>query len=172
MCEVQAARRTPLSLLLIVAGIAVPGAILDQVTKHLAVTRLDPNHPVALLGGMLSLRLLRNPGAAFSMGTSATVGLSVLAIVAFFGVVLVAVPRLQRRSSAVAAGMALAGIVGNLTDRLFREPGPMRGHVIDFFSVPHFAVFNVADIFITSTAILLLGQAFLGREPDATEEDQ
>ena len=49
---------------------------------------------------------------------------------------------------AIALGLLLAGVAGNLTDRLVREPGPLRGHVIDFFMLPNWPVFNVADICI------------------------
>jgi len=56
----------------------------------------------------------------------------------------------------VATGCLLAGIVGNLIDRLFREPGPFHGHVIDFLQLPHFAIFNVADMFITAAAVLVI----------------
>ena len=50
----------------------------------------------------------------------------------------------------------LAGITGNLADRLFREPGPFRGHVVDFIQLPYFAIFNVADMFITAAAVLVI----------------
>lgn len=65
--------------------------------------------------------------------------------------------------------MATAGIVGNLLDRLLRPPGVLRGHVVDFFQLPHFAIFNVADIFITGTAVAMLVLAFRG-EPDERSE--
>ena len=50
----------------------------------------------------------------------------------------------------------MAGISGNLHDRLFRAPGPLLGHVVDFIQLPHFAIFNVADICITSAAVLVV----------------
>jgi signal peptidase II len=61
---------------------------------------------------------------------------------------------------AVALGLLLAGIGGNLTDRVFRDPGPLRGHVVDLFMVPHWPVFNVADVCIDVAAGLILLQAF------------
>ena len=57
---------------------------------------------------------------------------------------------------AVALGLLLAGVAGNLTDRLFREPGPLRGHVIDFLMLPHWPVFNVADMCINVAAVLII----------------
>lgn len=59
-------------------------------------------------------------------------------------------------------GLMLAGIAGNLTDRLFRAPGPLRGHVVDMFQFPHFAIFNVADVFITAAAGLIILIALRG----------
>ena len=143
-------------LRVVIAAIAVVCYALDRLTKRLALTRLDPADPPSYLGGLVKLRLISNPGAAFSLGSSATVGLSVLALVAFVAVLVGVVPRVRTRLGAAATGLALAGIAGNLTDRLTRPPGVLRGHVVDFIALPHFAIFNVADICITSTAALLI----------------
>lgn len=142
--------------------VALVGLVLDQLTKYLAVEHLDPQRPVRVLGQWLQLHLIRNPGAAFSLGGGATVVISVLAVVASLAMFLVVLPRVRTIASGVLAGMATAGIVGNLVDRILRPPSPMRGHVVDFFQVPHFAIFNVADIFITMTAAILLLEAFRG----------
>ena len=72
--------------------------------------------------------------------------------------------RLGGRRSA----LLLAGIAGNLTDRLLREPGPLRGHVVDFLMLPNWPVFNVADICINVGAGLILLQAFRGIGIDGT----
>ncbi|MGB7963408.1 MAG: signal peptidase II [Propionicimonas sp.] len=143
-------------LRLIAAGIALVGVFADQATKTLALSQLDPARPVSLLGGLLTLQLIRNPGAAFSMGENFTVLLSLIAVAAAAGVVGWLLPRVRHTGWAVATGCLLAGIVGNLIDRLFREPGPFRGHVIDFLQLPHFAIFNVADMFITAAALIVL----------------
>lgn len=145
-----------LRLRLLAVGIAVAGIVLDQVTKTVAIERLDPARPIPLLGGLLNLQLIRNPGAAFSMGEEFTVVLTCVAIVALAGVSGWLLPKVRHLGWAVATGCLLAGIVGNLIDRLFREPGPFRGHVIDFLQLPHFAIFNVADIFITTAAVLVI----------------
>ncbi len=139
--------------IIVLAGVCYA---LDRATKYLALTRLDPENPPSYLGGLVRFRLISNPGAAFSLGSSATVGLSVLAIVAFVGVLVGVLPRVRTWPSAVATGLALAGIAGNLTDRLIRPPGVLRGHVVDFIALPHFAIFNVADMCITATAALLI----------------
>lgn len=89
-----------------------------------------------------------------------TIAFSVFAIVALLAALLYALPRVRRAGHAVALGLLLAGIAGNLWDRIFEEPGPLRGHVIDFFNVPWFAIFNVADICITVAAVLIVWFSF------------
>lgn len=143
-------------LRLLAVGIAVAGITLDQVTKAIAIEYLDPEQPIPLMGGVLTLQLIRNPGAAFSMGEEFTVVLTCIAIAAMVAVSGWLLPRVRHLGWAIAAGCLLAGIVGNLLDRLFREPGPFRGHVIDFLQLPYFAIFNVADMFITTAAVLVI----------------
>jgi len=116
---------------------------------------------VHVVGDLLVLHLTRNPGAAFSTGTEYTVVLTCLAMVAVL-VVLWLSRRLGSLLWAVALGLLLAGVAGNLTDRLFREPAPLRGHVVDFVMLPHWPVFNVADMCINVAAALILLQAFRG----------
>lgn len=145
--------------------VALLGLAVDQASKALAVARLDPQDPPVLLGGLLRLQLIRNPGAAFSLGAGSTVVISLLALVAAVVMVVVVAPRLRTVGEGFLAGMATAGILGNLVDRLLRPPAPLRGHVVDFFQLPHFAIFNVADIFITCTAAVLVVLAFRGERP-------
>ncbi len=136
----------------------------DQATKVLAVHRLADGD-VAVPGGFLRLHLVRNPGAAFSTGTEYTVALSCFAIAAALVVLWVA-RRLASSLWAFGLGLLLAGVVGNLTDRLLRQPGPLRGHVIDFLQLPSWPVFNLADIGINVAAGLILLQAFRGVRVD------
>lgn len=100
------------------------------------------------------------------MGEGFTVGLSIFALAAFVALLVWGFPRIQTRLQATCAGFLLAGIAGNLTDRLFRAPGPFRGHVVDMISLPRFAIFNVADMFITAAAVLLIAMAFFGEQED------
>lgn len=156
----------------LLAGIAALVLLADIVTKTLAVAQLEGREPVRILGGLVFLQLLRNPGAAFSMATGFTWILTVIAI----GVVVVIVRvarRLRSTGWAVALGLVLGGALGNLTDRLFRSPGPLRGHVVDMVSpfAPNgeaFAVFNLADSAITCGGVLLVVLALLGYELDGT----
>jgi signal peptidase II len=135
-------------------GIGAAGFVIDQLVKNTAIANLDPQRPIALLGGLVTLQLIRNPGAAFSMGENFTVLLTIIAIAALVAVLFFVVPRVRHIGWAVTIGCLLAGIAGNLTDRLFRDPGPFRGHVVDFIQLPNFAIFNVADMFITAAAVI------------------
>jgi signal peptidase II len=139
----------------------------DVVTKHLAVEHLTGEPDKPLVGDLLQLHLTRNPGAAFSTGTAFTEVLTVVAIVAV-GVVLWLSRRLGSTAWACALGFLLAGVSGNLTDRMFRAPGPFRGHVIDFLMLPNWPIFNVADMCINAAAGLILIQAFRGIRLDGS----
>jgi signal peptidase II len=146
---------------LLFAAVAVAAYAVDLGTKLLAVAHLTSGDPVDLVGGLLRLDLVRNPGAAFSTGTSYTLLLSVIALVAA-GVVVRFGRRLGDRTWAVALGLLLAGVCGNLTDRVFREPGFLRGHVVDFLELPHWPVFNVADMLIDAAVALIIVQTWRG----------
>jgi len=141
---------------MVMVSIIVVGISLDQITKAIAIAHLVPGVPVSILSDVFTLQLLRNPGAAFSTGTSLTVWFSILALVVMIAVSVWVMPKVRSILWAVAVGMGMAGVAGNFIDRLFRAPGPFRGHVIDFFSVKYFAVFNVADILLTCAAILIV----------------
>jgi signal peptidase II len=146
---------------LVFAVVALAAYAVDLGTKVLAVARLTPREPREVVGGLLRLDLVRNPGAAFSTGTSYTVLLSVIAVIAA-GVVVRFGRRLGDRTWAVALGLLLAGVCGNLTDRVFREPGVLRGHVVDFLELPHWPVFNVADMLIDAAVVLIVIQTWRG----------
>ncbi len=138
-------------------AIAVTGFLADLGTKELALRHLaNRPQPPSFFAGWLSFPVVANPGAAFSMGTSLTWVFTLLALVAFFGLIIFGLVRLSSWFPTVVCGLLLAGVSGNLADRLFREPGFFHGHVIDFISVKHFAVFNVADVWISVAAGLLV----------------
>ncbi len=126
--------------------VALTVYVADQATKQLALTYLTPGQPVPVIGDLLRLLLVFNPGAAFSLGEGFTVGLSVFAILALSGVVFVIAPRVANRPWAFAIGLIACGVGGNLTDRLLRPPGPLQGYVVDFLQLPYWPIFNVADM--------------------------
>jgi signal peptidase II len=150
-------------LVLLLAAICATVYALDQATKALALARLTQGEPVEVLDGVLQLRLVFNPGAAFSLASGMTWLLTVVAVVVVVVVVRTAT-RLGSRGWAVALGLLLAGALGNLTDRLVRPPGFARGHVIDFLELPNWPVFNVADSSISVAAglIVVLGLRGIG----------
>ena len=130
---------------------------------------LEPGERVSVVGDALTLYLTSNSGAAFSLGTSYTLVLSWIAVAAALTTLWFA-RRLGSTGWALALGFLLAGVLGNLTDRIFREPGPMRGHVIDFLAFPNFPVFNVADVCINIAAGLIILQTMRGLHLDGTRD--
>ena len=147
--------------------VAIVAYAIDVATKTLAVEKLSGGADVELLGSWLVLHLTRNPGAAFSTGTEFTLVLSAIAIAALAVVVYLS-RRVGSRAWAWALGLLLAGVLGNLTDRILREPAPLRGHVVDFLMLPNWPVFNVADICINVAAGLIVLQAVRGIGIDGT----
>jgi len=143
----------------------------DQVTKWLAVDRLSEATRHELVGDLLVLHLTRNAGAAFSTGTAYTELFTCLAVAAVL-VVLWLCLRVRDLGWAVAFGLLLAGIAGNLTDRLVRSPGVLRGQVVDFLQLPHWPIFNVADMCIDTAAVLILVQAFRGIRLDGSRVER
>ncbi|MFI5731491.1 signal peptidase II [Kribbella sp. NPDC051587] len=152
-----------------VAGIVVLG--LDQLTKALALAHLTPGEPVNVIGSLLKFNLIRNSGAAFSLGAGYTPVISVIQIAVAVGVIYLS-RRLGSTGWAIAFGLLFGGAVGNITDRIFREPSPFHGHVVDFLQTPHWAIFNVADMAVTSAAILLVIQTLRGIRLDGTREQR
>ncbi|MCW2600977.1 MAG: peptidase signal peptidase [Frankiales bacterium] len=136
-------------------------------TKVLVVAHLEGKAPIKVLGGLVSLAVSRNSGAAFSFAEGATVLFTLVAL-AVAVVIVRTLPRLRSVGWAVTLGLLLGGALGNLIDRLLRAPGVGRGAVVDFISVPHFATFNVADSGITVGAVLAVLLSLRGVEVDGT----
>ncbi|MBM9460490.1 signal peptidase II [Nocardioides sp. zg-536] len=152
---------------LLFAVVALVLLVVDQVTKVLAVRHLTDRDDIELVGELLQLHLTYNPGAAFSLGTGFTEVLSALAVAATV-VVLWISRRAASKVWALGLGLLLAGIVGNLLDRIFRDPGPFRGHVVDFLMLPNWPVFNVADMCINVGVAVVLLQVLRGVALDGT----
>jgi signal peptidase II len=159
-----APRRRRVGVLLSVALLAY---LLDLGSKLLVVARLEDHNPIHLIGTWVMLQATRNPGAAFGMGAAMTIVFTIIATS-----VVVVICRLARRLYslpwAIALGLLLGGAFGNLTDRIFRAPAVFRGAVVDFISVKHFAVFNLADSAIVCGGILVVVLSFLGTNPDGS----
>lgn len=132
---------------------AVVALAADQVSKALVVAHLEHHAPVTLVPGVLDLEVVRNGGAAFSIGAGATWLFTAIAAGVVIAMVRTA-SRLRSRVWAVTLGLLLGGALGNLVDRLVRSPGPLRGHVVDWIHLHHWPVFNVADSCITVGGIV------------------
>jgi len=115
----------------------------DYLTKFAAVKVLV-DEPINLIGDFLKLELVFNTGAAFSLATSKTIFLSVFAMAAAAGIFFFA-SRIDSNRWALALGLVLGGIFGNLTDRIFRSPGGLQGPVVDWISFSFWPTFNIAD---------------------------
>lgn len=143
----------------------------DQYVKHLTIQNLPLQEPVPVLGEFLQLYYVRNPGAAFSLGSDVT-WIFTIALAVVAGVIVWKAFGLNSRLWAVVLGCLLGGVLGNLTDRLFREPGFPMGHVVDMISMPWMmpAIFNVADVFIVSGMISVALLVVFGLRFDGTRE--
>ncbi|MCE2647713.1 MAG: signal peptidase II [Streptomycetaceae bacterium] len=127
--------------------------VLDLATKLWAVSTLSDRSNIKVIGDFLQLTLVRNPGAAFSVAEGATVfltlfGFLVMAVIFYYST------RITSKGWSVVLGLAMGGILGNLVDRIFREPGVFRGHVIDWLQIPNWPVFNIADTAIVAAAAI------------------
>ncbi|MDX2970937.1 signal peptidase II [Kribbella solani] len=154
---------------LVFGGVGLVVLLLDQLTKALALAHLTPGEPVNVIGSLLKFNLIRNSGAAFSLGAGYTPYISAVQIIVAIGVVYLS-RRLESAGWALAFGLLFGGAVGNILDRIFRAPSPFHGHVVDFLQTPHWAIFNVADMAVTSAAILLVIQTLRGIRLDGTRE--
>ena len=163
--SVSVAPRRRVRLLLSVAATVLT---LDVITKVLAVKLLTPGQPVSIIGDTVTWTLVRNSGAAFSMATGYTWVLTLVAIGVVVGIIWMG-RRLVSPWWSVGLGMILGGALGNLVDRFFRSPGPLRGHVVDFLSIGWWPVFNVADPAVVGGAVLLVGLSLFGYDFDAPE---
>ena len=129
--------------------------ILDLATKAWAVSQLANREPVKILGSFFQLTFIRNSGAAFSFASNATLFLSLFGIIVALGVIYFA-PKISSKGWSVVLGLVLGGVLGNLMDRIFREPSFLRGHVIDWMQLPHWPIFNIADSAIVVAAGLAM----------------
>ncbi len=148
--DAVATPRRRLPLLVAVAAVVL---VADVISKQLVVAHLSNRAPLNVIPSVLDLELTRNPGAAFGFAAGATVIFSVVAVA-----VVIFIARASRRLASAgwawALGLLLGGALGNLGDRIFRAPGPLRGHVVDWIHLHHWPVFNLADSGIVIGGIL------------------
>jgi len=125
--------------------------LLDFATKVWALNNLSASNPTKIIGDFFRLTLIRNSGAAFSLAQGATIIFTFFAIFVV-GAIAYFAPRITSMGWSVVLGLALGGVLGNLTDRIFRSPGYFTGHVIDWIELTHWPVFNLADTAIVVAA--------------------
>ncbi|PZM96060.1 MAG: signal peptidase II [Actinobacteria bacterium] len=157
---------------LVLGGAAAIVLVADVATKQLALSGLEGREPVRLLGGAVYLTLTRNSGAAFSFGADHT-WVFPLVTIAVVGWIMWMARRLRSIPWALALGLVLGGGLGNLTDRLFRAPGPFLGHVVDMVSLfdPYgrvWPVFNLADSALVTGVTLAVALELTGRQRDGS----
>jgi len=146
-------------------GVAAGVLLADQVSKSLVLTA-DPGSATRWGGGWFAVRLVRNTGASFGIGSNHPLAITLFAVVSM--VVLGAVAaRSRARGAAFAWAVVLGGVSGNLADRLFRSPGLGRGAVVDWIHIAGYSPsFNLADLAIRAGAVAaVIGMALAGRRP-------
>jgi len=143
----------------------------DVISKSIVVAKMADHPNIRLLGGLLTITLTRNGGAAFSIGTSMTIVFTAIAV-GVIVYILRAARNLRSIGWAVALGLLLGGATGNLIDRIFRAPAPFQGHVVDWIELPHWPVFNLADSSICCAGVLVVLLALRGIRLDGTKAVQ
>lgn len=143
---------------------------IDQFSKAWAISFLERRDPIELIGGMLTFNHTTNSGAAFNIGADLTIFLTVFAIIVTSGLIVFARKVVDTRWS-FGFGILLGGVLGNLSDRIFREPRFLHGHVVDFIQLPNWPIFNVADIAITTSGFFIAYLLFKDVQPFARFTD-
>ena len=150
-------------------AVVVAVVALDQASKQWAASNLEGRDPINVLGTFIQFTLHFNPGAAFGTAAGYTVLLSLIAIAVCVGIAFMA-KRLRDPIWAISLGLFLGGALGNLIDRVFRDPGFLRGHVVDFINYNGWFVGNVADIALTLAAIMMVVRSWQGVGVDGSSE--
>lgn len=158
---------------LLLIAFALVAYIIDQLTKIWVVSTMVEGQVTEVLPPVLSWHFIRNSGAAFSIGTSITWVFTIIQALVSIAII-TQIRKVASKGWAVALGLVLGGALGNLTDRLFREPAFGQGHVVDFIALPNFAIFNIADTAVVSGVVLicLLTLRGIGLDGRRSNEEQ
>lgn len=154
-------------LLSVFAAFAVVVYIFDQLTKLWVTNTMVEGERIPVIPPLLHWYYIRNSGAAFSIGENVTWVFTIIMAAVSIAIVL----QLRKLGSAwwaLALGLLLGGALGNLTDRLFREPSFAMGHVVDFIQLPNFAIFNIADSAVVSSVVIICLLTLRGISLDGT----
>lgn len=145
--------------------------IADLWSKETVLANMQEGEQIPVIEAVLNWHFIRNPGAAFSIGTEVTWLFTIIQAAGLVIVLYLIIFRARTLPWLITLGALGGGIAGNLTDRLFREPAFGMGHVIDFISVPNFAIFNIADSFIVCSIIVIVILVLLGKTMDGLPEE-
>jgi signal peptidase II len=129
--------------------------LIDLGTKVWAVEVLSSRANVQIIGSFLQLTFVQNSGAAFGIGAGSTIIFTFFALAVLIFITRYAL-QITSKGWALVCGLVLGGILGNLTDRIFREPSFLQGHVIDWIQIPNWPVFNIADSAIVIAAVVAI----------------
>lgn len=157
-----------------IASLAILVLAADQLSKFFVLRHLTERETVTVVGDLLQWHLVFNPGAAFSMGEGMTWVFTIVMALVAAAIVYLASTRIRSRAWSIVLGLVLGGVLGNLTDRLFRDPGFAVGHVVDFILTPWMwfwtrpAIYNVADMFIVCGMIAVAVLVLIGLNFDGT----
>lgn len=138
----------------VILSVALLVYLADLITKIWAVDTLEGRPPRYIIGTVLRWEFARNPGAAFSSFTGATFALTIISIAVLLYLSL-RMTKVSVRVWSYPWGGLAGGIMGNLTDRIFRDPGIFRGHVVDWIGLPNWALFNIADSAIVLSVLVM-----------------
>lgn len=142
----------------------------DLWSKEAVLANMSEGEIIPVLEPLLSWHFIRNPGAAFSIGTDYTWIFTIIQAAGLVIVLYLIIARARTLPWLLTLGVLGGGIAGNLTDRLFREPGFGVGHVIDFIALPNFAIFNIADSCIVVSIIVIVLLVMRGKTLDGKPE--
>ena len=148
------ARPRRAKLYVLFAAFAVFAYVFDQMTKLWVTSTMTEGERIPVLPPLLHWFYIRNSGAAFSIGENVTWVFTII-MAAVSVAILLQLRKLGSLWWALALGLLLGGALGNLTDRLFREPSFAMGHVVDFIQLPNFAIFNIADSAVVSAVVII-----------------
>jgi len=158
MMNQQGRLRTRVAVFACVSAVAL---IADQLTKAWAMAALSDGQSIRVIPGLLSLTLVRNPGASLGMGSGATWVMACVALVVL-GI------RTISTKWTVALSFAFAGALGNLIDRVMYADSFLNGKVVDFLNYG-WSVGNVADVYLVVAAVVLVVLILIG-EPFSQKE--
>lgn len=166
---VAAESKQVVRLFLLLGAVAAVVLVVDQLTKAWALNSLVSGDRTPVLGDLLGLQLIGNPGAALSMARGLTWVLTIVAVVVVMTLIWAA-RKIRTQVWAVTFGLLIGGALGNLVDRMIRPPGVLVGEVVDFIAYGSWFIGNVADIAIVVAAGVVIVLVAKGMSLDGKQE--